>query len=665
MNKDGGTRHNEKTHGRWILGVASLRKPILVLLAVPVLIGIIVFSVEYFQAERLLNQRLLQLREGFGPGLAAGLADQDLQRIEAGVTAIQNDSFVAGVVVFDAEGGSITSAGLLPRLERNRPGSGIFSAMIRTVGGDWINDGALERFGFDLFDPRKPGKKVGRVGIYWSRETIQRAIGDFFVPFPGALFIEAGVFVVLFVSFHHRYSLLPISAATRFVQRTMRPGSETDSFGVEPVGNRSPELQSFVEALNRLRQRMNEVQRVGEERVQELENRLQMREQVLRDERDTEREYEVNSRILRAISHDLSQPLTAQKLLLNMLPDANSLSNDVSEVITNLKIANQTLESMFNTLLDYSRLEAGTVRTNRTTVPLAPLIERLQMEFQPWAEGKGLRFRVVGRPVTVRTDPALLQRIVAAFLNNAIHFTTKGGVLLGCRIRQRSLRIEVWDTGPGLSDTVLATIFQGVAHPQRKKRLHGQGLGLGLAITRGLARLLAHPLDVVSWPGHGSRFAVTIPMESETTVPEVAPFVSSVLKTPMGLEGKRIMVIEDDAALRKAFEQSLNKWGCQAVVAKDGGTALAALVDPQRYPHAILCDYQLGEEETGEKLIVRLRKHCRRDIPTIITTGGLHPDFHRKMGALGMYFLQKPFYPAQLRSLLMQVLRASMEKTSG
>ena len=105
---------------------------------------------------------------------------------------------------------------------------------------------------------------------------------------------------------------------------------------------------------------------------------------------------------------------------------------------------------MLSSLLDLSRLESGTVQIRVESFPVGDLLDRLETEFRPLAESRGLRLRIRGCGRDILSDPVLLHQIVANLLGNALRYTTSGGILLACRRRGTMIRLEVWDTGSGI-----------------------------------------------------------------------------------------------------------------------------------------------------------------------------------------------------------------------
>jgi len=216
------------------------------------------------------------------------------------------------------------------------------------------------------------------------------------------------------------------------------------------------------------------------------------------------------SRFLAAASHDLRQPLHALGFFVDALRGHTS-PEERTQIARNIRRSVDTMEELFNALLDVSRLDAGIVEPHVVTVPLAPLLERVRFEFEPFARQKGLSLRAKNTRALVRSDPALLERVIRNLVANAVRYTDRGGIVIGCRPRAGAIRIEVWDSGRGIPPDKHHEIFQEFYQLENPERDRHKGLGLGLAIIERLTRLLDHRIELRSTVGKGSMFCVTVP----------------------------------------------------------------------------------------------------------------------------------------------------------
>jgi signal transduction histidine kinase len=220
---------------------------------------------------------------------------------------------------------------------------------------------------------------------------------------------------------------------------------------------------------------------------------------------------QAKTRFVAAASHDLGQPFQAMRLFLDLLERRLADPAD-RELLHHLNDAHHAGERMLGSLLDLSRLQTGTVEPRIEAFPMADLLDRLETDFRSLAASQGLTLRVRRCNAVVRSDPVLLQRIIANLLANAVRYTRHGGILLGCRRRDQTLRIEVWDTGVGIPADHQDEIFEEFRQLDGAPEAGAPGVGLGLAIVRETAHLLHHPIQICSVPNRGSVFSVAVPL---------------------------------------------------------------------------------------------------------------------------------------------------------
>jgi signal transduction histidine kinase/CheY-like chemotaxis protein len=371
---------------------------------------------------------------------------------------------------------------------------------------------------------------------------------------------------------------------------------------------------------------------------------------------EAERANVAKSRFLAAASHDLRQPLHAMALFVSALKDERQEADTHRRLLGQLNASVESLEVLFHALLDVSKLDAGTVRPEVRDFPVQAVFDRIGREYATEAADKGLRLRLVPTRALLRSDATLLERILRNLLHNAIRYTDAGGVIIGCRRCGDAVRIAVCDTGVGIEAAHLTDIFQEfyqIANPERDR---SKGLGLGLAIVDRLARLLNHPLDVVSIPGRGSVFAITVPRgEVATAEPDLSP-PAEIFEGKLG--GALLVVIDDEAAVLEGMREVLRQWGCRPLLADSANGALSQLAEAKSRPAAVIADYRLRSGETGTSAIERIRSAYGADIPGVIITGDTAPDRLREAEASGYHLLHKPVRPVRLRALLSFLLSA-------
>jgi two-component system, sensor histidine kinase len=360
------------------------------------------------------------------------------------------------------------------------------------------------------------------------------------------------------------------------------------------------------------------------------------------------------SRFLAAASHDLRQPLHALGLFVQALEDS-PLANRERQVIGNIRHSVDAMEELFNALLDISRLDAGVVQPCVTTIPLAAVFDRVRFEYAPIARQKRVSLAVTKTSVHVVSDPSLLGRIVRNLLANAVRYTDRGGVVLGCRRRGNTVRIEVWDTGRGIPAERHNEIFREFYQLENPERDRRKGLGLGLAIVERLAKLLDHPVELRSSVGKGSMFAITVPLGAQA---DCLP-IESDPETPgvFDFSGALVLVVDDEGAVQEGMATLLRKWQCEVLTAGSGEEMLAQLAAVQRLPDLIVSDFRLRGAENGIEVVQMLRNEFNVDIPALLVTGDTAPDRLRDAEASGLPILHKPLNPARLRTLIANLLR--------
>ncbi len=376
----------------------------------------------------------------------------------------------------------------------------------------------------------------------------------------------------------------------------------------------------------------------------------QLFEDELFDAKEAAEEANVaKTRFLAAASHDLRQPMQALSMFIAVLagrpmdPGQQALVSRIQDSVT-------ALEGLLNSLLDVSKLEAGLVVPHQSEFSVAPMMDRLAAEFEPLCAAAGLSLKVVPCKAVVRSDPALLERILRNLLNNAVRYTKTGRVLFGCRRVGRSVAFQVWDTGIGIPQAEIRNIFREfhqVGNPERDRR---QGLGLGLAIVERLSQLLDHPVAVRSQEGLGSLFSVQVPVATR------APAALAPCQLQLGLarKGAAILVIDDEPDVRESLELLLESWGHVVLAAASAEDALRRLPAWGRMPELIIADYRLQNGDTGGQAIARVEVHLRpvARLPAIILTGDTAPERLQQAQALGHGLLHKPVQPDALRKMI-------------
>ena len=380
-------------------------------------------------------------------------------------------------------------------------------------------------------------------------------------------------------------------------------------------------------------------------------------------ERQAERANVAKSRFLAAASHDLRQPLQTLSLVRGILARKikDKKNDEALKLVARLDQTADAMAGMLNGLLDINQIDAGTVHAEMTDFPIKGVLDRLGDEFIYHAQAKGLALRVVPCGLSIHSDPRLLEQIIRNLLSNALKYTKRGKVLLGCRRRKGMLSIEIWDTGIGIPDNELQTIFAEYHQVDHAARERSRGLGLGLSIVQRLCNLLGHRINVRSRPGKGSVFAIEVMLPPRENAPGLEHHRQS--KDHGTVEGVRrtgaILVIEDDPDLRASLKLVLTNEGHRAVTAPDGIAAFELLAQGTVQPDLILTDYHLPKGVNGLKVTTKLREKLHRQIPVIILTGDISTDTLRDIARHDCVRLSKPAKSKELTQVIQRLLQIS------
>ncbi|PIY28377.1 MAG: hypothetical protein CO105_07220 [Comamonadaceae bacterium CG_4_9_14_3_um_filter_60_33] len=388
-----------------------------------------------------------------------------------------------------------------------------------------------------------------------------------------------------------------------------------------------------------------------DQRVQERTHELLQANQALREKRaEAEQANLDKSRFLASASHDLRQPAHALGMFIDRL-DLVSTDPQAKGLVASAKAAVREMQDMLDDMFDLSRLDVESAQTQIQSFPVSTLFDALQRGLANEANAKGLRFRVRPSATWLKTDPALLRRILLNLVNNSIRYTPAGSILVACRPTRSGThaRIEVWDSGIGIAPEDQQKVFQEfyqVANPQRDRRL---GLGVGLSIVERCCRLLGLALSLRSALGEGTRVSVTVPLgKSNLDVSDDNVLQSCV---PSEITGRQVMLIEDDAMGREAVAGMLAAWGYSVIAAESAKMAAEGLQKDQP-PDIIISDLRLGDGVNGIEAVRMLRSLAGQKIPACVISGDTDVRVRQQVEAAGLILLSKPVRPAKLRSVL-------------
>jgi signal transduction histidine kinase/CheY-like chemotaxis protein len=357
------------------------------------------------------------------------------------------------------------------------------------------------------------------------------------------------------------------------------------------------------------------------------------------------------SRFLAAASHDLRQPVHALGLFVGALRGV-AIAPEGRRLIDQIEASIAAMHGLFNALLDISRLDAGVVAAQRRPFAIRSVLDRVCRDYAPEAEAKGVSLVWVDCAAVVDTDPALMDSILRNLVSNAVRYTDRGRILVGCRRSGTAISVQVWDTGAGIPQDQQAHVFQEFYQLGNPERDRAKGLGLGLAIVRRLTDLLGCELKLRSTPGEGSCFEVFIPLATEAASAEEP----SPDDPQRALSGRLIVVVDDEQPIREAMSGLLADWGHRVISASSGEEAIARLSTCPARPDLLICDYRLPGEENGVGVIKRLRSEYNEPIPAILITGDTAPSRLAEAEASGVLLLHKPVNNAKMRAAIFNLI---------
>jgi signal transduction histidine kinase/ActR/RegA family two-component response regulator len=389
-----------------------------------------------------------------------------------------------------------------------------------------------------------------------------------------------------------------------------------------------------------------------EQRVEERTRDLRvLNQKLVRALNEKERADQAKSRFLSAANHDLRQPFQALRLFHHLLMERLSDQHD-RVIAAKMGEALDSGEKLLHSLLEVATLDAGVVRPKVGDVPVAAVLEDVVAEFRATALGKGLKLQVRTCDLVVRTDRTLLTCMLRDLVHNAVAYTRHGGVVVGCRRRGQWLRVEVWDSGPGIPAEHLDVIFEDFVQLGNPERDGSRGLGLGLSKVRRKAVLLGHAVEVRSRLGRGSTFAVNVPVAANEQLADAADAGTGRADAD---GGRLVLVVEDDPVQRSGVQLLLESWGHGVVAVADGAAALEVLNTLERPLDLVVSDFRLPGDLSGVQIVSRVGELLGRPVPGIILTGDTAPERIREAVATGCRLLHKPFTPDLLREALAAV----------
>lgn len=361
---------------------------------------------------------------------------------------------------------------------------------------------------------------------------------------------------------------------------------------------------------------------------------------------------------LAAATHDLMQPLNSARLFAAVL--AQQTDTEISETANNIEQSLESMEQMLSTLLDISKLDAGVLPVNRRSFLAEELLQSLYETFVKQAEAAGVSLSMQSCRAMADTDPSHLYRVLQNFLVNALRYSGSGSrIVLGARRQGEQLRFEVWDNGPGISEDQQELIFEefkrGADRNSSDDAVGPRGAGLGLSISRRLAALLGHDINLKSTVGKGSVFSITVPRVLTGKQDNYSNhYQDAKPQQAKRFKGLSVLCVDNEPQVLKGMNMLLTSWGCEVVMAE----GLNDLDKTIPVPELLLVDFHLEHGVSGAEVIMQLRQHWQQDIPAVLITADYTEEAQNAAAEVSVPILRKPLKPASLGALMSRLVKS-------
>ena len=429
---------------------------------------------------------------------------------------------------------------------------------------------------------------------------------------------------------------------SRHIVIEVRANRMPDSGVVITISDVTPSIEA-AEALERANATLERRVRQRTEELTQLNSELARAKSAAEDANISK------TRFLAAASHDILQPLNAARLYVTSLVERQAGGED-ERLVENIDESLEAIEEILGALLDISRLDAGAMTPTISSFRMSDLMRSLEIEFSPIARAKGIDLTFVPCSLPVMSDRLMLRRLLQNLISNAVKYTVRGRVLVGCRRRDQSLQIVIHDTGVGVPAAKRAEIFKEFHRLEQGARI-ARGLGLGLSIVERLARVLNHGLALDANRSGGSVFTVTVPVAGSVTYTPAVNAATPVARTP--ISGALIVCVENDPNILDGMRTLLTAWDAHVIAVSEPEAAIAAIAASDLPVTGLLVDYHL-DRGNGLGAIREIRHRFGDQIPAILITADRSPHVRMAAAQDDVAVLNKPLKPASLRALLGQ-----------
>lgn len=491
-------------------------------------------------------------------------------------------------------------------------------------------------------------KPLGMVIVELSRSATEARKSEFawVATMSASAILIFLLYVIYLLSRSIARPVMGLSNATR-----QQPGKAAD----EPIFRsvHIAEFENIIKYIKSLEHELNNMREMVQHKIEEATHTLQTTKLA------AERANYEKSRFLAAASHDLRQPIHALGLYATELQ--RRVASKEQQLVKKIEQSIESLSSLINALLDISKFDAGVIAPNFQNYEVKMLLERIYSDYQMLAKIKNIRFVVRPCSSYVTADPLLLERVLVNLVSNAIHYTNPGGcVLVACRRRGAYLRFEIHDNGIGIDDANQKNIFREFFQIAQSHYDTKEGLGLGLSIVERISKLLGYKIKVCSKPGKGSRFSFEVPLAKP--VINLGVIASPLIENEAdyysdALNGKKILVVDDDGMVLSSTASLLSSWGCEVDAAESIDQVAQFIVAGHTWD-LIITDYQLANDISGFDVIAMVHRDTNSQLtPCILISGDTSQAVLKIANISGYQLIHKPVRPAKLKGVVMQAIR--------